>query len=292
MVRTLNIVGLTLGLSAMALVLVAGCNSGDATNAPRSEKPAEAAPAPVAAAPAAPPAEHAHKPGAHNGAIVEIGRDSYHAEAVFEKGGGVRLYTLGQDEGKVQEVEAQTLTAYVKPDGGTDATPMELKAAPQPGDSEGKTSLFAGQVPAALQDQRLEVAVPSIRIGADRFRFSFKNYGEDAHSEGMPAKVADEDERKLYLTPGGKYTEADVKANGNITASQKFKGQMASHDLKPKSGDRICPITLTKANPKFTWVVGGKTYEFCCPPCVDEFVKAAKEDPASIKEPEDYVKKK
>jgi YHS domain-containing protein len=51
-------------------------------------------------------------------------------------------------------------------------------------------------------------------------------------------------------------------------------------------------VTLTKANPKCAWIVGGKTYEFCCPPCVDEFVKTAKEQPAEIKEPEDYVKKK
>jgi YHS domain-containing protein len=66
---------------------------------------------------------------------------------------------------------------------------------------------------------------------------------------------------------------------------------MAAHDLKPKQGDKICPITLTKANPKFTWVVGGKEYAFCCPPCVDEFVKAAKEHPDEIKEPRDYVRK-
>ena len=46
---------------------------------------------------------------------------------------------------------------------------------------------------------------------------------------------------------------------------------------------------MTKANPKFSWVVGGKTYEFCCPPCVDEFVAQAKAG-GEIGEPEDYVK--
>src|SRR5262245_6972704 len=54
--------------------------------------------------------EHAHKPSAHGGIVVSIGRDSYHAEAVFEKGGTLRLYMLGQDETKVLEVESQTLT--------------------------------------------------------------------------------------------------------------------------------------------------------------------------------------
>jgi hypothetical protein len=107
----------------------------------------------------------------------------------------------------------------------------------------------------------------------------------------MPAKVADEEERKLYLTPGGIYTQADIEANGNMTVSQKFASFQAAHDLNPKVGDKICPVTLTKANPKCSWIVGGKTYEFCCPPCVDEFVKLAKSKPEDVKEPEHYVKR-
>ena len=42
--------------------------------------------------------DHGHKPGRHGGLIVSIGSDSYHAEAVFEKGGRLRLYMLGKDE--------------------------------------------------------------------------------------------------------------------------------------------------------------------------------------------------
>jgi hypothetical protein len=76
-----------------------------------------------------------------------------------------------------------------------------------------------------------------------------------------------------------------------MTASQKYRGRMAAHDLNPKAGDKLCPITLTKANDKFTWVVGGKRYEFCCPPCVDEFVRLAKEQPDEVREPQEYVKK-
>jgi len=53
----------------------------------------------------------------------------------------------------------------------------------------------------------------------------------------------------------------------------------------PKKGDRICPISKTKANPTFVWIVGGKSYTFCCPPCIDEFVKTAKEKPDRIKDP-------
>jgi TIGR03009 family protein len=36
-------------------------------------------------------------------------------------------------------------------------------------------------------------------------------------------------------------------------------------------------------------VIGGKTYEFCCPPCIDEFVILAKEDPDRLLPPEAYV---
>ncbi|GMV26732.1 MAG: hypothetical protein AMXMBFR58_27630 [Phycisphaerae bacterium] len=111
--------------------------------------------------------------------------------------------------------------------------------------------------------------------------------GDDA----MPAGVDADEERTLYLTPGGIYTEADIKANGSVTASEKFKGKMAKHDMKPKAGDKICPITMTKANPKFTWIIGGKTYEFCCPPCIDEYVLLAKTSPKEVLDPSKYIKK-
>jgi YHS domain-containing protein len=234
--------------------------------------------------------EHAHKPGDHGGIIIEIGRDNYHAEAVFEKGGVLRLYTLGKDEAKIQEVESQTLTGYAKPEGGSESTSFTLKPAPQQGDAEGKTSQFVADLPKDLSGKSLEVTIPSIRIAGERFRFGFKSVLA-SHDEGMLDKVSGKEEQQLYLTPGGKYTTADIQANGNATASQKFKGVMASHDMKPKPGDKICPITMTKANSKFTWVVGGNSYEFCCPPCVDEFVKTAKEHPEDIKEPGSYVKK-
>lgn len=96
-------------------------------------------------------------------------------------------------------------------------------------------------------------------------------------------------EKTLYLTPSGKYTEADILANGKMTRSQKFKEFIPAHNLQPKAGDFICPITLTKANPICTWIVGGKSYQFCCPPCIDEFLLMAKEQPEKIKDPSGYL---
>lgn len=241
--------------------------------------------------PAAKSDDHAHKPAAHGGIIVEVGRDNYHAEAVFEKGGTLRLYTLGQDEAKVQEVAAKPLEAYAKAEGALEASQFVLEPKPQTGDKPGMTSLFVGTLPKDLHGKHVEVTIPNVVIGDGRFRIAFSSNPPKSDDHEMPNKIEDEAEKKLYLTPGGKYTEADIKANGNQTASQKFKGVKAQHDLKPKAGDMLCPITKTKANPKFTWIIGGKPYEFCCPPCVDEFVQTAKDSPADIKDPAEYIKK-
>lgn len=120
----------------------------------------------------------------------------------------------------------------------------------------------------------------------ERFRFSF-----EAESTVMPQTVTADAARDLYLTPKGLYTAADIEANGSTTAAEKYRGFHSAHDFGPKPGDRICPITQTKANPQCAWIVGGKKYLFCCPPCIDEFVKLAKESPEQVKDPVEYVKR-
>jgi YHS domain-containing protein len=98
-------------------------------------------------------------------------------------------------------------------------------------------------------------------------------------------------ERNLFLSSGGLYTDADIVANARQVPAQRYRGMMASHNRRPPKGARICPISGTQANSKFAWVIGGKRYLFCCPPCIEEFVQQAKERPASIRAPQDYVKK-
>jgi len=237
--------------------------------------------------------EHGHKSGAHGGIIVEIGRDNYHAEAVFEKGGLLKLFTLGKDEAKIIDVEKQVIKAYVKEESGSESVEMDLNPAPRAGDKEGRTSQFVGKLPQELAGKQLVVTIPIIVIDGERYRIGFASTAAK-HDEGMPLAAKGTDEKELYLKPGGIYTEADIKANGNMTGSQKFKGFKAQHNLKPQLGDKICPITLTKANPQCTWIVAGKTYEFCCPPCVEEFVAQAKDPQTAkdIKEPAYYVKQK
>jgi|GEM_PF-2891584 len=122
--------------------------------------------------------------------------------------------------------------------------------------------------------------------------------GDGPHTHGaMTAEqqAADQEqhtkvEQSIFFSPGGYYTKEDIAKNGPLSPSQKFKDLMSRHDLKPKVGDYLCPITNTKANEAFPWWVGGKKYLFCCPPCVEEFVLNAKKGHAP-KDPQDYVKR-
>ena len=232
--------------------------------------------------------EHPHIAGAHGGTVIPIGSDSYHAEAVIEKDGQFRLLMLGADETRIQEVDVQALKAYIKAVGETDATPIEIRAVPQDGDASGKTSQFVGSLPESAIGKAIDVTIPNLRIGTERFRVGFTTAVRQ-HESGMPAAVSGAAEQKLYFTPGGKYTQADIDANGKLPAGAKFRGLMTKHDMAPMQGDFICPVTYTKANPKVEWQIDGKKYLFCCPPCVDEFVRMAKEEPDSLRAPGDYV---
>jgi hypothetical protein len=106
----------------------------------------------------------------------------------------------------------------------------------------------------------------------------------------MPAQLPESEEQALHLSPAGKYTMADIVANGRMVPSQKYRGFQARHDYDPAIGDRLCPVTRTKANASCTWSINGQVYEFCCPPCIDEFVKLAKQYPDRLLPPDAYVK--
>src|SRR6516162_2412350 len=106
MIRKIVMLSALLVLTAASTAVLVGCSESK-KDAPASVN-SDTTPSTQTAAKKAgseAEAEHAHKPGEHGGIIVEIGRDNYHAEAVFEKGGVLRLYTLGKDEAKVEEVE-------------------------------------------------------------------------------------------------------------------------------------------------------------------------------------------
>jgi hypothetical protein len=268
------------------LVLVAtlaGCNQGSGSQG--SANPERAGRGDSSSTPEA----HAHLPGEHGGLIVPIGQDQYHVEPVFQADGSLRLYLLAANESQVLEVERQTITAYVSKEQDSRAVPIEFKPAPSRDDAPEKTSVFAARLPEDFQKSAITVVIPSIRIAQTRFRFAFHS-GTEGGNE-MPQTVTAKAARDLYLTAKGLYTAADIAANGSTTAAERYRGFHSSHDFNPKPGDSICPVTHTKANPQCTWIVGGKRYLFCCPPCIDEFVKLAREEPEKVQNPEEYVKR-
>ena len=122
---------------------------------------------------------HAHKPGAHGGVIVSLGKDSYHAEAVFDKDGVLRLYLLGKDEIKPQEIEVQDLVGHVTMSGSTDAVQVKFAAERQQADAAGKTSQFVATLPTELRGKKVKVTVNNIRVGSDQFRIEFSNEKTD-----------------------------------------------------------------------------------------------------------------
>lgn len=232
--------------------------------------------------------DHPHAPGAHGGIVVSVGNEHHHVEALFVDG-ELRLHTLGEDQTRIVTVPVQELVAYLRTTQAVESRTVKLAAEPQPGDPPGETSRFVGKLPPELVGADVIVVVPTFRIGNGRYRLSFLTQA-GSHDGVMPEKVTDTAEEELYLKPGGAYTEADILANGSQTASQRYRGFKSEHNLNPQTGDRICPITRTLANPKCSWTIAGQEYQFCCPPCIDEFVKRAKTSPQEIMPPDSYVK--
>lgn len=233
--------------------------------------------------------EHKHQQGAHGGIMVSLGQDSYHVEAVLGSDSKVRLYMLGRDETRVIDVPAGTLRGFVQLEGDVQADSIEFQPEPQPGDVDGRTSCFTASLPDRMLGRDLMITIPNIAIDGERFRLSFQTHSADHSDAEMPSKATNDEEEALYTRPGGVYTAADIDANGNQTPGQKYRGIRSKHDRNPKPGDRICPVTKTKANPQFEWTVGGKKYTFCCPPCIDEFVRNAKDSTTPLPDPDSFT---
>ena len=135
-------------------------------------------------------------------------------------------------------------------------------------------ALLAQAIRNENRGKKLQVTINNLVVNGERFRIGFGNE-VPGHADAMPVKRTTDEEGKLFLTPGGIYTSTDIRANGNTVPAVKYNGVRPAHDSHPKPGQKICPISETVSNPKFTWVVGGQSYEFCCVPCIEEFVAAA-----------------
>ena len=242
-----------------------------------------------------------HGEGPNGGVIFDLGKQ--HAEFTVDHPMKECMVLLlngehkGATEMAVTAKELTLTTKATKNKEGKVVLPMTITLLPK-NSKDGKASKFVGTDPGLSNIVDFAGTV----IGEIDGKPSQGEFKEEEHNEkkAMGAKddhgravaeASNKQEAEVYLTPGGIYTAEDIKANGSTTVSEKYKTLKVAHDLKPKVGDKICPITLTKANEKLTWIIGSKTYEFCCPPCVEEFVTLAKTKPDEVKAPETYIKK-
>lgn len=246
-------------------------------------------PPPDATPPAPPAVEHDHKTvGPHGGALAEWGDHDYHVEFTVDHPAGTAVVYILDGNAKVARPIAATelkLALKLK-----EPVTITLTPRPQPGDPAGRASAF---------DARHD-AFRSIRVfaGTVSGQFDGKKYSgtlqEVPHSEHDGKKASAQPtprEVDLFLKPGGIYTQADIEKNGGVVPSAKFAGVSFAHDDDLKAGDRVCPVTVNKADEQCTWWVNGKEYQFCCPPCLEKFVKQAKESPEKIKDPSTYIHK-
>lgn len=232
--------------------------------------------------------DHEHLEAQHGGELASLGSHEPHdhAEAVLEPGGMIALYTLDAEAKAARPVGVQVVTAWARAEGGEEAEKVVLVPMPTPDDGAGATSRFKGRLPERLWGRRLRLTVPDLAVGTARFKPEF-----DALESPASASEHREEERRLYLTPGGRYTRADIEANGVKTPREKFGDAAAGHDLEPRRGSWVCPVASACSTPGFSWVIGGQPYRFCCPPCIGEFVRLAKDAPDRVRKPEEYVKR-
>lgn len=85
--------------------------------------------------------DHGHGHGPHEGDLIELGEEEFHAEVVFdEENNKVILYLLGPDAKAAVATDAKEISLEMP--GKDAAVTHALTAAPQEGDGEGKSSRF------------------------------------------------------------------------------------------------------------------------------------------------------
>lgn len=233
--------------------------------------------------------DHAHPPAPHGGQVIALMRGDahYHTELVVEPSGAARLYALGKELTESVPVEPQLIVAKVRRNGSGEDHEFVFRPDPGAVAGDGRTTAFLGRLPSEAIAARGNVRVEGFRIGRETLDFELTWDAGRSDEEVRAAYEADQ--RRIYLTAGGKYTEADITASARATASVKYRGHRASHGATVRPGDRLCPITGFKAMATVGWRIDGGDYLFCCQPCIDEFVMLAKDRPADMRPPSDYM---
>lgn len=114
--------------------------------------------------------------------------------------------------------------------------------------------------------------------------------GIDGYMDGPVSRAQrDKFERMIFTTEAGAYKMSDVEANGRTWPSAKYPDNSFPIDLKPRKGDYIDPVLLTRADPNRSWIVGGEKYFFCCNQTIEEWVLRARITPMRIKPASEFI---
>lgn len=143
---------------------------------------------PSAESPASAPSgqEHAHAShGPHDGAIIELGDENYHAELVHgEATGKVTVYILDSAAKNAVPIEASEITVNVQQ--GEQGRQFKLAAEPDAGDSAGKSSRFSSteaELGAALDAEEAKAALV-LEIAGVQYRGEIAHDHEVGHEHG------------------------------------------------------------------------------------------------------------
>jgi hypothetical protein len=123
---------------------------------------------------------HMHVHGPHDGELIEIGDEEYHAEMVHDNQ-TVTIYVLDNKHEHSVPISAESITIKMV----ADNKPIQFKLAakPQEGDPAGKTSRFESQQQAldlALDDEQAEREL-IIPIGGKTYQAKFVHFDDEHH---------------------------------------------------------------------------------------------------------------
>lgn len=136
--------------------------------------------------------EHGHgEKGPHGGSIVELGEEEFHAEVVLDHDAhALRVFVLGKDAKTAAPTTATEITVAAE---GKDA--VTLKAAPQDGDGEGRSSRFElidEKLVHDILDAKFLHGKLDIKIGDKPYSGHIDMHLDDVHHEHKDEPKKDE----------------------------------------------------------------------------------------------------
>lgn len=156
-------------LFAIGLLALAGCPK------PKPETTDDGGPAPTAdAGDDGEEGGHTHGAGPHGGALADWGGGAYHVEfTVSHDDQQATVYILGDDEKTASPIAAEEIELSIK----DPEMQVTLKAMPQEGDGEGKSSKFVGNHESLGVVQEYEGAITGVVDGTP-YTGDFKEVAE------------------------------------------------------------------------------------------------------------------